>query len=157
MLGLNGVNMIFLNQPGVISKFAISVPQNIREQFFEDMLSLLSNRLNIGLDSLSLDMRSTIDAVIKHKIPNDYLEVQYSNVDNQKKIFVAAATPSYSESYWNTEQAIPWTEKSVGIKGTPEQIIPILNDISRKSSYVYDNYIETKWRTVKRIESSPLR
>ena len=143
---LNGVNMTFVNQPGIISKFDIRVPKNIGEQFFKDMLIQLSNGLSVGIDSLPIDMRSTIDAMMEHKVPNDYLEVQYSNDNNQKKLFVATTNPNYSDSYWDKENAKPWVEDSVSIEDTPEIITPILNDIAKKAPIEYGNYIENQRR-----------
>lgn len=143
---LNGVNMTFLNQPGIISKFDIRVPKNIGEQFFKDMLSQLSNGLNIGIDSLPIDMGSTLDAMMRHKVPNDYLEVQYSNNNNQKKLFVATTNARYSDLYWDKENAKQWVDNSISIEDSPEKIIPIINDISKKAPVEYDNYIETQKR-----------
>lgn len=143
----NGVNMIFLNQPGVIVKFDIRVSKNVGEQFFEDMLSQLSNGLSVGIDALTPDMSGVLDMMMKHKIPNEYLEVQYSMNDNERKLFVATTNPNYSETYWDKEEAISWMDDSVGIEGVPEKIIPIINDISKKTSIEYSNYIENQKRT----------
>ena len=129
---LNGVNMTFVNQPGIISKFDIRVPKNLGEQFFKDMLIQLSNGLDMGIDTLTSDMQSTMVAMTKHKVPNDYLEVQYSVNDYKKELFVATTNLNYSESYWNKVGAKPWVENSIGISGTPESIEPIIRDISKK-------------------------
>ena len=93
---LNGVNMTFINQPGIIAKFDIRVPRNIGEQFFKDMLSQLSNNLNIDIDSLPIEMRKTIELMMNHRVPNDYLEVQYFMNNNQEKLFIATTNPNYS-------------------------------------------------------------
>lgn len=143
---LNGVNMTFVNQPGIISKFDIRVPKNIGEQFFKDMLMQLTNGLDIEIDLLTTDMQSTIAAMIGHRVPNDYLEVQYSVNDNKKELFVAATNPNYSESYWDKDEAKSWVENSVGISGTPESIEPIIRDISKKTSLEYINYVDTQRR-----------
>lgn len=143
---LNGINMTFVNQPGIISKFDIRVPKKIGEQFFKDMLIQLSNGLDIGIDSLTSDMQSTITAMTGHKVPNDYLEVQYSENDNKKELFVAATNPNYSESYWDKDEAKSWVENSVGISGTPESIEPIIRDISKKTSIEYRNYVDIQRR-----------
>ena len=58
---LDGINMTFVNQPGIISKFDIRAPKNIGEQFFKDMLIQLSSGLNIQPESLPLEMKSTLD------------------------------------------------------------------------------------------------
>lgn len=139
---LNGVNMTFVNQPGIISKFDIRVPKNLGEQFFKDMLIQLSNGLDMGIDTLTSDMQSTMVAMTKHKVPNDYLEVQYSVNDYKKELFVATTNLNYSESYWNKVGAKPWVENSIGISGTPESIEPIIRDISKKTSLEYSNYVE---------------
>jgi hypothetical protein len=143
---LNGVNMTFVNQPGVISKFDIRVPKNIGEQFFGDILLQLSNGLDIGIDLLSSDMQSTIVAMTKHKVPNDYLEVQYSVIDSKKELFVATTNPNYSEAYWDKDEAKPWVENSIGISGTPKSIEPIIRDISKKTSLEYVNFFERQRR-----------
>ena len=152
---LDGVNMVFVNQPGIISKFDINVPKNMGEQFFEDMLMQLSKEQKVELDSLPIDMKSTINAMKKHRVPNDYLEVQYSNNDNQKRLFVATNNPNYSDLYWDKENAKQWVEDSVGIEGTPEEIIPIINDITKKAPVEYNNYIESKKRTGYQKPSQP--
>lgn len=151
---LNGVNMTFVNQPEVISKFDIRVPKNIGEQFFKDMLSQLSNGLDIGIDSLTSDMQSTIAAMISHKVPNEYLEVQYSMNDNKKDLFVATTNPNYSESYWNKAETKSWVDGSIGIEGPPEKIEPIIKDISKKTSHEYSNYLERQSRLNKVVPSS---
>ncbi|MBR6690713.1 MAG: hypothetical protein IKL65_05220 [Bacilli bacterium] len=143
---LNGVNMTFVNQPGVISKFDIRVPKNIGEQFFKDILLQLSNGLDIEIDSLPLDMKKTINAMMKHKVPNEYLEVQYSIHNNQKNMFIATTNPNYSELYWDKEGVKPWTESSIAIEGTPEIITPIIDDIYKKASIEYINYVEHQRR-----------
>lgn len=150
---LNGVNMTFVNQPGVISKFDIRVPKNMGEPFFEDMLSQLSNGLDVEIDSLSPDMQSTINAMTNHKVPNEYLEVQYSMNDNKKDLFVATTNPNYSESYWDKPEAKAWVEDSIGIEGTPKSIEPIIKDISKKASFEYSNYIEKQRRLNNTIPS----
>lgn len=142
---LNGVNMTFVNQPGIISKFDIRVPKNMGEQFFRDMLMQLSNGLDIGFDSLTTDMQTTIAAMTGHRVPNDYLEVQYS-FNNKKELFVATTNPNYSELYWDKDEAKPWVENSVGISGTPESIEPIIREISKKTSLEYSNYVEIQRR-----------
>jgi len=141
---LNGVNMIFVNQPGVISKFDIRVSKSIGEQFFKDMLLQLSNGLNIGIDSLTPDMKNTVDAMIKHEVPNEYLEIRYSMNNNQKKMFVATNNYNYSESYCYCDDVKLWVENSIAIDGTPERITPIIKDISEKAPSEYRNYIEKK-------------
>ena len=143
---LNGVNMTFVNQPGIISNFDIRVPKYMGEQFFSDMLMQLSNGLDIGFDSLTTDMQTTIMAITGHRVPNDYLEIQYSVNDNKKELFVAATNPNYSELYWDKDEAKPWVENSVGISGTPESIEPIIRDIFKKTSLEYSNYVETQRR-----------
>lgn len=150
---LNGVNMTFINQPEILSKYVIRVPKNISEQFFSDMLSQLSSGLNIGNDELPIDMKCTIDAMMKHKVPNEYLEVQYSITDNQKKLFVATTNPNYSDLYWNSEQTISWVENSIGIEDVPEKIIPIIKDISDKTSLEYSNYMESKIRMENKVSN----
>lgn len=142
----NGINMTFVNQPGIISKFDIRVPKDKGEQFFKEMLMQLSNEQSIDIDSLTNDMQSTIDAMMKHKVPNDYFEVQYLNQNNQRSLFVATTNPNYSDLYWDKENAKQWVENSVGIESTPEEIIPIINDIAKKAPIEYDNYIETQKR-----------
>lgn len=150
---LNGVNMTFVNQPGVISKFDIRVPKNIGEQFFKDMLMQLSNGIDIGIESLTSDMQSTIAALMSHKVPNEYLEVQYSVNDYKKELFVATTNPNYSESYFDKDDAKLWVDNSVGIAGFPESIEPIIRDISKKTSLEYSNYIEKQIRLNKIISS----
>lgn len=150
---LNGVNMTFVNQPGVISKFDIRVPKNIGEQFFKDMLMQLSNGIDIGIESLTSDMQSTIAALMSHKVPNEYLEVQYSVNDYKKELFVATTNPNYSESYFDKDAAKLWVDNSVGIAGSPESIEPIIRDISKKTSLEYSNYIEKQIRLNKIISS----
>lgn len=151
---LDGINMTFVNQPGIISKFDIRVPKNIGEQFFKDMLIQLSSGLNIQPESLPLEMKSTLDAMLKHKIPNDYLEIQYFKNNGEKKLFVATANPYYSDLYWNNEKAKPWVENSVSIEDSPENIIPIINDISKKAPIVYSDYVETQRRIGNQIPNS---
>ena len=56
---LNNINMTFINQPEVISKFVIRVPKNISEQFFSDILIQISSVSDIKLDVLPLDMKCT--------------------------------------------------------------------------------------------------
>lgn len=150
---LNGVNMFFVNQPGEISKFDIGVPKNMGDQFFKDMLIQLSNGLDIGIDSLTSDMQSTIAALTSHKIPNEYLEIQYSMNDNRKELFVATTNPNYYELYWDKDNAKPWVEDSIGIEGTPESIEPIIRDISKKTSFEYRKYVENQTR-LNKIASS---
>lgn len=143
---LNGVNMTFLNQPGIVSNFDIRVPKNMGELFFRDMLIQLSNGLDIEFNSLTTDMQTIITAMMGHRVPNDYLEVQYSVNDNKKELFVATTNPSYSELYWDNDEAKAWVENSVSISGTPESIEPIIRDISRKTSHEYSNYVDTQRR-----------
>ena len=150
---LDGVNMTFLNQPGIISNFDIRVPKNKGEQFFKEMLMQLSNEQSIDINSLSNDMQSVIDAMMKHKVPNDYFEVQYSNQNNQKSLFVATTNPNYSDLYWNKENAKPWIENSISIEGSPEEIIPIVTDIAKKAPIEYGNYIEKQERIGVRVLS----
>lgn len=145
--------MIFVNQPGEISKFDIGVPKNMGDQFFKDMLIQLSNGLDIGIDSLTSDMQSTIAALTSHKIPNEYLEIQYSMNDNKKELFVATTNPNCYELYWDKDNAKPWVEDSIGIEGTPESIEPIIRDISKKTSFEYRKYVENQTR-LNKIASS---
>ena len=92
--------------------------------------------------------------MLKHKIPNDYLEIQYSKNNGEKKLFVATTNPNYSDLYWNNEKAKPWVENSVSIEDSPENIIPIINDISKKAPIVYNNYVEAQMRIGNRIPNS---
>ncbi|MBQ9319023.1 MAG: hypothetical protein IJR82_05270 [Bacilli bacterium] len=138
--------MTFINQPGVISKLDISVPKDIGEQFFKDMLGQLSNGLDVQIDLLSPDMQKTLDVMMKHKVPNDYLEIQYFVDNNKKKLFVATTNPNYSDLYWNSENAKTWVDESISIEDTPDKIIPILDDISKKTSSEYINYIDSQKR-----------
>lgn len=138
--------MTFINQPGVISKLDISVPKDIGEQFFKDMLGQLSNGLDVQIDLLSQDMQKTLNVMMKYKVPNDYLEIQYFVDNNKKKLFVATTNPNYSDLYWNSENAKTWVDESISIEDTPDKIIPILDDISKKTSSEYINYIDFQKR-----------
>lgn len=117
------------------------------------MLIQLSNGLDIGIDSLTSDMQSIIAALTSHKIPNEYLEIQYSMNDNKKELFVATTNPNYYELYWDKDDAKPWVEDSIGIEGTPESIEPIIRDISKKTSFEYRKYVENQTR-LNKIASS---
>ena len=56
--------------------------------------------------------------------------------------------------YWNNEKAKPWVENSVSIEDSPENIIPIINDISKKAPIVYSDYVETQRRIGNQIPNS---
>lgn len=143
---LNDVSISFTNQPGVTSNLYIGVHKDSREYFFKDVLSQISDGSNLGIDSLSADMRSTVNAMLHHKVPNEYLEVQYLMNNNQRKMFVATSNPNYSALYWDSPESEPWVESSIGIQGTPEKIIPIIDDIYKKADFEYGNYIDSKIR-----------
>lgn len=142
---LDGIDMSFVNQPGLISRFNVEVPKSIGEQFFKDMLIQLSNGIDVEIDNLTPDMKSTVFAMIGHKVPNDYLEVHYSVKNNKRELFVAASNPNYFDLFLGkNEPTKPWLEDSIGISGTPESIGPIIRDISEKTSTEYLNYIKNQ-------------
>lgn len=138
----NGINMTFVNQPGVISKFDIRVPKSIGSMFFRDMLSHLKTETEFDYNTLSPDMKSTLDIMLNHKVPNEYLEIQYSVTNNKKELFFATTNYNYSDLYWNNPNAKPWTENSIGIGDTPEGMNYILEDVKSKTNEEYLNYLD---------------
>lgn len=140
---LDGVSMNFISEPGNISKFSIHVPKKISELFFKDMLSQLSNGIDLEIDSLTDDMKNTLEVMMNHKVPFELLEVNYSKTNDQKQLYVFSSNQDYFDTnLFNDPDYKIYTGDGIGFESTPEKILPIIKDVSKKSDVKYDEFIK---------------
>lgn len=140
---LDGVSMNFISEPGNISKFSIHVPKKISELFFKDMLSQLSNGIDLEIDSLTDDMKNTLEVMMNHKVPFELLEVNYSKTNDQKQLYVFSSNQDYFDTnLFNDPDYKIYTGDGIGFESTPEKILPIIKDVSKKSDVKYDKFIK---------------
>ena len=140
---LDGVSMNFISEPGNISKFSIHVPKKISELFFKDMLSQLSNGIDLEIDSLTDDMKNTLEVMMNHKVPFELLEVNYSKTNDQKQLYVFSSNQDYFDTnLFNDPNYKIYTGDGIGFESTPEKILPIIKDVSKKSDVKYDEFIK---------------
>ena len=129
---LNGIEMSFCNEPGFLSKFIIKILKNNEEQIFKDMLIELSNGLKVQTDSLPMEIQIALDVIFKHKIPDSFIEIVYKICNGEKKMLIATNFCFYSGLLIKNKNAMPWINNAIAIEDSPENIISILNEISKK-------------------------
>ena len=128
--------MTFYNEPGVISKFEIRFPQELRSYYYTDILNLLRKREKIDVSSLEPWMQDIIEIMSTHTINNRYVEFQYVKEKEKKDLFFASNYGEYCESFVNSSEKVMWIDNGVGIESTPERMMPIISEVKSKSRQI---------------------
>lgn len=100
-------NLTFTNQPGVISRFCISMQNDKYNEGFEQILEALKSEKEVELSELDTTRQLIVKSIQNHNISNSYLDLQ----EETDSISIAVGS-DYLSVFSIEEEPKPWMEDS---------------------------------------------
>lgn len=100
-------NLTFTNQPGVTSRFCISMQDDKYNEGFEQILEALKSEKEVELSELDTTRQLIVKSVRNHNIPNSYLDLQ----EDTDSVSIAVGG-DYLPVFSIEEEPKPWMEDS---------------------------------------------
>lgn len=98
-------NLTFTNQPGVTSRFCISIQGDKYNEGFEQILEALKSEKEVELSELDTTRQLIVKSVQNHNIPNSYLDLQ----EETDSVSIAVGG-DYLPVFSIEEEPKPWME-----------------------------------------------
>lgn len=98
-------NLTFTNQPGVTSRFCISMQGDKYNEGFEQILEALKSEKEVELSELNTTRQLIVKSVQNHNIPNSYLDLQ----EETDSVSIAVGG-DYLPVFSIEEEPKPWME-----------------------------------------------